>query len=535
MARIVLTADKAIFTDYHGADLFGFGLCLPYRLVPELVQYRILSPGIPVTGLRAKAAPYALCKVEASLIAAGFSRRDVVIVPPRMLPEAVGEDTELVAIHVLDPMGLAPVTWTLKAVSGGGRSCTELEFEKLMRAVRSLKERYGFKVVVGGPGNWQLRGREDRYGIDVLFDGEAELTFPMLVKKLLGGEEVPRYVRGDPAPLDKIPPIITPSRNGLVQITRGCPRRCHFCSPTMWSFRSFPLDIIAKEIEFNLRNGIGRISFITEDVLLYGARGLELNSDAVKKLFKAAADLARRWRVPEKIGFSHVSCSSALLLKDAVKYITEIQGLSEEEPTFPQVGLESGSPKVVAKYFRGKAYPWRPEDWPEVVVESSKLFNDSYWYPCFTYIVGFPDATPDDYVATTELIDRLREEGFVGWVFPLLLIPMGGTIIERRGVGFPSPSLSKLPREAIDCMIAGYKLSIANSKKLANRVISVRNPLLAKIFHNLASRAIDAMEYWISGVEKDLDVIESEYSKFSIRSTRELAKAVLPMIARRAV
>ena len=533
MAKIILTADRAVFTDYHGADLFGFGLCLPYRVVPELAQYHILSPKTPAKGLRAKYAPYAICKVEASLIAAGFGRDDVVVVPPRMVAKAIDKDTEIVAIHVLDPKGLAPVTWTLKALAGGGKSCTELEFEKLMDVIRSLKERYGFKVIVGGPGNWQLRGYEDKYGIDVLFDGEAEVTFPIIVKKLLDGEEVPRYVRGEPVPLDRIPLIITPSRNGLVQITRGCPRRCHFCNPTMWHFRSFPLDIITEEIEFNLKNGIEKISLVTEDVLLYGAHGLKLNPDAVKKLFKVVVDLARRWGAPDKIGFSHVSCASALVLKEVVKYITEIEGLSDVEPMFPQVGWESGSPRIVAKYFRGKAYPWKPEDWPNIVVESAKLFNDSYWYPCFTYIIGFPDATPDDYIATTELIDRLKSEEFMGWTFPLLLIPMGGTIIEREGVGFPSSGISKLPQEAIDCMIAGCKLSVVNSKILVRRVIRIKNPLLSRIFSNLASLAIDALEDWISGVEKDPNIIDKEYSRVDIRSTRELTRAMLPTMVKK--
>ena len=33
---------------------------------------------------------------------------------------------------------------------------------------------------------------------------------------------------------------------------------------------------------------------------------------------------------------------------------------------------------------------------------------------------------------TTELIDKLRDEGFKGWAFPLLLVPIGGTQIEGR-------------------------------------------------------------------------------------------------------
>ena len=55
MVKIVLTADRAVFTDYHGADLFGFGLCTPYRLVPKFVEYMVLAPRAPaVDGVRAR-------------------------------------------------------------------------------------------------------------------------------------------------------------------------------------------------------------------------------------------------------------------------------------------------------------------------------------------------------------------------------------------------------------------------------------------------------------------------------------------------
>jgi len=56
-----------------------------------------------------------------------------------------------------------------------------------------------------------------------------------------------------------------------------------------------------KEVKFNLKNGIKNISFVTEDVLLYGARGRRLNSDAVKKLFKSAVDLAKKHAVLKKL------------------------------------------------------------------------------------------------------------------------------------------------------------------------------------------------------------------------------------------
>ncbi len=527
MPKIILTSDQATFTDFNGLDALGFGLCLPHRLVPAFVQYRFLSPPVPLTNGRAPFAPYPLCKVEAALLASGFKHEDVRIVPPNYLCRVVDKDTAIVGIHVLDPMGLAPVSWTLRVLTGGGDTCTRYEFEKLMNVVKNLKKKYRFYVVVGGPGVWQIRGLEDKYGIDILFEGEAELTLPKIVKGILDGREVPRYVLGESVPPSLIPPIVTPSRNGIIQITRGCPRRCRFCSPTMFDFRSIPLETIVKEVEVNLRSGIKAIGLATEDVLLYGAHGLKPNIDAVKKLFDHLAGLARKYHVTDPIGFSHVTLSTALVAKEAVKYISEVNGLNSDRLLFPQVGLESGSPKIVAKYFGGKPYPWKPSEWWDVVISGSKLINDNYWYPCYTYIIGFPDATPDDYMLTTELIDKLEEEGFKGWTFPLILVPIGGTLIEKSGYK-EFLTLKKLPQEAIEAMVTGWRLSIKFSYEIYPKLLShIKNPVARKIIIKLAKKAIDAMTEWVEGIRKDPETIEKIYSRINIRTLRGLVKTMV--------
>ena len=526
MSKIILTSDQATFTDFSGTDALGFGLCLPYRIVPAFVQYKVLSPPVQLVDGRAPFAPYPLCKVEAALLASGFKRDDVPIVPPNYLSRVVDKDVAVVGIHVLDPMGLAPVSWTLRVLTGGGVTCTRYEFERLMRTIKNLKKKYGFKLVVGGPGVWQLRGLEDKYGIDVIFEGEAELTFPKIVKDILEGREVPRHVWGESPPPSLIPPIVTPSRNGIVQVTRGCPRRCRFCSPTMFNFRSIPLETILKEIEFNLRSGIRAIGLTTEDIMLYGANGLNINVDAIKKLFDNVTRLAHKYHVTDPIGFSHVTLSSALVAKEAVEYISEVNELSNNRPLFPQVGLESGSPRIVAKYFGGKPYPWKPSEWWDVVINGSKLLNNNYWYPCYTYIIGFPDSTPDDYILTIELIDRLREEGFKGWTFPLILVPIGGTLIEKSGYK-EFLTLKKLPQEAIDAMVAGWSLSIRFSYEIYPKVLSgIKNPLTRRIMTALAKKAIDAMVEWMKGIKNDPEVIEKVYSKVNIRTLRGLVKAI---------
>ena len=527
LVEIVLTADRALFTDFSGVNTLGFGLCLPVRLIPSFVEYRILAPPVPMKEGRAVHAPYALGKVEASLLAAGFSRDEVSIVPPEHLEKVVDKDTKVVGVHTVDPQGLAPVSWTLRVMTGGGKTCTALEFEKLMYKISRLKEKYNFKVIVGGPGIWQLRGLEKKFNIDVLYEGEAEITFPIIVRKLLNGEDVPKFVVGKIVPPEEIPTIVTPSRNGHVQITRGCPRGCQFCKPTTFFFRSIPLDKILKEAEVNARAGAKEINFVTEDVLLYGAKGLSLNSEAVKTLFEKTKRVVGKYGV-DMITFSHVTLSSALVLKDAVKYISEIDGLSESNPLFPQVGFESGSPKIVDRYFRGKPYPWKPKDWPWIVVEGSKLLNENYWYPCLTYIIGFPDATPDDYIKTTEVIDRLKEEGFKGWAFPLFLVPIGGTRIEGKA-GFKV--IKGLPNEAIESIIAGWEISIDFSRKIYPKIIGkIKNPLVKRIIDMLIDKAFEAMENWVISIKKDPEIIERNFSKVNIRGVRGLLTNAVKVI-----
>ena len=527
MTKIVLTADRALFTDFNGVDALGFGLCMPVRLIPKILEYHILAPRAKSDEMgRALYAPYALAKVEAALLAAGFSREDVIITPPEELEKVVDNDTIILGVHVIDPQGLSPVSWTLRAICGGGISCTQYEFEKLMRKIKKLRDNYGykFKLIVGGPGAWQLRGKEKKYGIDILFEGEAELTLPKIVHKIINGLEVPNHIKGEPVPPELIPIIVTPSRNGLVEITRGCPRRCKFCSPTMRYFRSIPLENILKELEVNLHHGANGASFVTEDIFLYGAstNPLKFREEPIKKLYEKTLKLVNKYGI-ERIPFSHVTLSSALMNPKLVKFISEINNLNENEPFMPQVGLESGSPRIVRMYFAGKPWPWKPEEWPEVVIEASKLINENYWYPCYTYIIGFPNATSDDYIKTIELLDRLKDEGFKGWTFPLLLIPMGGTLIENEA---QFQTLTSLPREAIEAMIEGWRISISFTEWAYPRIIGkIRNPLMRRIALKFKNLMLNAMKTGVDELSRDLSVLE-EYSKIHIRNLGETTRAI---------
>jgi len=81
-------------------------------------------------------------------------------------------------------------------------------------------------------------------GIDVLFFGEAEVTFPKLVSDIIEGKKPPSLVYGEIPSAEEIPPIAKLSRLGTIHVTNGCPRKCQFCSPITLEFRSIAKTII---------------------------------------------------------------------------------------------------------------------------------------------------------------------------------------------------------------------------------------------------------------------------------------------------
>ncbi|MEZ0289826.1 MAG: radical SAM protein, partial [Sulfolobales archaeon] len=261
---------------------------MPSRLVPRFFMNRFFTPPVKTDRLgRALVAPYPLRKVEAVLLKAGY---DVWVVPPHKLEKTVGERTKIVGISVHDPLGIDPVSFKLSMIFGGGETWTARFFRELSDKVSSLKKKFRFKVIVGGPASWELVN-ENLDFIDLILVGEAESILPSLIEKLISGERLPRVVRSKSAKLEDIPPIVNPARLGEVQITRGCPRGCWFCSVTPETFRSIPIDIIKKEVEVNIRGGIRRVELITDDIMLYGSQALRVNHDAIVKLYTELASM----------------------------------------------------------------------------------------------------------------------------------------------------------------------------------------------------------------------------------------------------
>ena len=89
------------------------------------------------------------------------------------------------------------------------------------------------------------------------------------------------------------------------------------------------------------------------------------------------------------------------------------------------IGLETGSTRLVNQYMKGKAYPFRPEQWPDVVLKGMELQNKCNWFPICTFILGLPGETREDTKLSLDLLYALKDSKWV--VVPTLFVPLGDT------------------------------------------------------------------------------------------------------------
>jgi radical SAM superfamily enzyme YgiQ (UPF0313 family) len=136
-------------------------------------------------------APYGLRKTEALLLKEGFNVDTV-------SPDCLGNlrEAKVLGIHVMDPFGLGPASTTLSAMFKKQPYLAE-HFQALLSspAIKKAK-RNGLKIIVGGPGAWQFRYRENAskvLGIDCVVEGEAENVIGRLFRAAVEGREIPRH------------------------------------------------------------------------------------------------------------------------------------------------------------------------------------------------------------------------------------------------------------------------------------------------------------------------------------------------------
>lgn len=433
---VVLTASKAEMSHY-GGDPFKAFICT----FPQLFSRRVLGEhlvSVPEKDHTERFAPLGLRKVEA-ILSEKFGPENVVVSHPDNLGEFIGNKTKVLAITTMDPIGLAYVSTTYNKLIGfGGESLNAAEFKDLLTHPAILTHKP--KIVAGGAGVWQIRdaGLQEALGIDVLFHGEGEEEIVPIFEKLMNDKQVPKYVHASKTPdRTKVPHIMRPASYGAVEITRGCGRGCAFCSPTNRKKYSYPLEYIMKEVDVNIRGGSKSIFTVTEDMFLYKSHpGFLPNTPEIVKLYKTIAAHPG----VEYILLSHASLAPVLydktLLKELSPILLEKSYWNAEhgyKKTFvtAEVGIETGSARLMNKHMKGKALPFSVDGWSDIVLRGIGTMNDHEWWPLCTIMTGQPDETEDDVRATLDLIDGLRAQNSKMFYTPVLFIPLEDAILSN--------------------------------------------------------------------------------------------------------
>jgi radical SAM superfamily enzyme YgiQ (UPF0313 family) len=426
--KIVLTGDVCAISNYRGFNWIGFIGCIPSNYPKMPYNRRIMESIFFATKSddegRLKIAPYGIRKVEAALLEYGFSSDEVIVADPRKLHKVIGEDTKVIGLTVHDPLGYAAVSQLVACMFRlinwwPARSYTAMAFNDLIS--NPLLKRYNSKLIVGGPGIWQLEEHPERFkewGIDCLVDGEAEGIVGELFDRAVRGEKLPEKVRSMPINTDKIPLIKNPSSSGIVEITRGCGRGCQFCSPDLLMFRSIPKDRILKEVELEVRHGLRNITLHSEDALFYGRKmgSFEINHDAIIDLWKSV----KRFPGVKSLGTDFFSCASIKSSPRTLKEMAEIMELDKNNPGFVETGLETVSPELVRMIMPGKVKPFSIEEWPDVIDDALGILDDNHWFTVASMMTGLPKESEKDVIQCLEFIDRIKHHNVFVWMFPLM-------------------------------------------------------------------------------------------------------------------
>jgi len=78
---------------------------------------------------------------------------------------------------------------------------------------------------------------------------------------------------------------------------------------------------------------------------------------------------------------------------------------------------------------KGKALPFRVDNWPELVVQGIGLMNDFDWWPLCTIMTGQPEENEVDVHATLELIDDLKAHHAKMFYTPVPFIPLKDAVL----------------------------------------------------------------------------------------------------------
>jgi radical SAM superfamily enzyme YgiQ (UPF0313 family) len=467
MSKFVFVSDTTLSHEYSNFPLLDFLPCAPSRTVPGPV-YKFLkgSPPPSIDGRAARNAPYALRKLESALLAEN-PREDVLVAHEDRVQNCIDEDTEVIGVYTMDPLGIAPLTVSYSVLfDDPSKPWVRIEFERLIARLNAARKGTKAKLVVGGPGVWELSMMPemmDELGIDLAFQGEADDIINELLEDIVSGSfggggyfegfqsfdsgfhktwvSHDKFItrsngtRQFPS-LEDIPLIRGPTIKGLVEIMRGCGIGCDFCEVTLRPLRYYSEEMVKKEVAVNAAAGCDHAWLHTDEIFgfQHGPHFVP-NEEAILGVFRAAMSVK---------GIAHSNPTHGRIsvpgaYPDLLKKVTAIARAGPDHWVGVQVGLETGSERLALIHMPNKTLPLRigPDgSWQQIVMEGLRGMNRAYWRPAFTVQVGQMAETPEDNWETVSMVNRMSAMTIDGrpsefTATPMQNVPLG--LIKSKG------------------------------------------------------------------------------------------------------
>jgi radical SAM superfamily enzyme YgiQ (UPF0313 family) len=455
MTKYVLISDNTLIYDYRSFPLLDFLPCAPSNSVPEMI-YSFLrgsaSPALP--NGEARYAPYSIRKLEAALLMCN-KPQDIAVPHPDYLESFIKEDTEVIGVSTMDPLGLGPLTMSYSVLfESKSYPWVRKEWERLIARINSARKGTKAKLLVGGPGVWEFMTFPDelsRLGIDYAYQGEAEdvacllfeqiaqdkldsnvfysgyMSFDEKFRRLYKLDErfVSRkpYSRNYPT-LEDIPEIVNPSMKSMTEVMRGCGIGCDFCEVTLRPLRYYSPEKIVKEVEVNVKAGFHNAWLHSDEIFAYKHGPLfKPNEEALIELFSAVMSV----RGVRSANPTHGRISIPAAYPELIQKLSGLVHAGPSNWIGVQVGVETGSDRLAKIHMPNKTLPLRigsDGSWPDIVWEGTRNFNRFYWRPAFTVQVGQEEEEPEDNWDTVALINRMSNSEVEGRPFEFTVTPM---------------------------------------------------------------------------------------------------------------
>jgi len=390
--------------------------------------------------------------VEASLLRE-FPAEDIVCCYPDDLPKFIGARTRVIGVSTHNPLGVTFAAGVYASIFGSSKEPINSHYAReLFRVLKNHPHRSSFKVIVGGSGGWQISQTDtfEDLSVDCVVDGRSESDETMdLFRRAIRGEPLPRFLQvSHPTGRDG---LLTPRKRttfGVVEMTTGCGRRCHFCLPDLNPQIDFPKQKIMEAVRANVSEGNNQISLATEDMFIWGQVHTEVpfyfpNREALVDLYREVVDtpgvryhlLSHCTMAPSVVDPKLIEELSGVLLDKSPVKLPSVSSHPEGRIISPLIGMETGSVRMAKQIMPGKGVPFPIEEWPSVLIQGLTTLNRHNWFPVMTLMVGNPGETDEDCKATLDLLYEVERRGLFAFFVPSIFTPLHDTrLAAKQGV-----------------------------------------------------------------------------------------------------